>query len=155
MAVVMWYTMTQYLQQCKVPKSRDPCLDEKCLRTGLQYMQKLNTSANPCQDFYQFACGGWERDRNLNPQQSELNPSELDQILLALVSSSISESDPRSMKLAKQFYVSCMDESRIESLGIQPLLDGIKAAFGEDNWTDNVYGQDMGLTTLLTKVNMN
>ena len=88
----------------------------------------LDRSANACQDFNQFASGGWMA-KNPIPgaysvygrftQLSDQNEEVLHQILDGLLKSN------RPLKGNEQkiadFYGSCMDEQRIEAAGITPL----------------------------------
>jgi len=35
------------------------CLTPSCVRVANQLLNKINSSAKPCTDFWQYACGGW------------------------------------------------------------------------------------------------
>ncbi len=99
----------------------------------------MDTSANPCQDFYQYACGGW---RKANPIPSdkarygrfdelrEYNLSVLHGILENLSKPGFKASGPNAAleKKVGDFYGACMDEAKIDAAGakpIQPVLDRI------------------------------
>ena len=35
------------------------CLSEECILAASTVLSSLDRTADPCEDFYQFACGGW------------------------------------------------------------------------------------------------
>ncbi len=88
----------------------------------------LDRSANACQDFNQFANGGWMAKNPIPPEYSvwgnftklaEHNNDELHEILEALLKKK-TQASGNEQKIA-DFYRSCMDEPAIEAAGINPL----------------------------------
>ena len=37
------------------------CLTPDCVKVSAAILSASDSDANPCEDFYAYACGGWER----------------------------------------------------------------------------------------------
>ncbi|HEX8888315.1 MAG TPA: M13 family metallopeptidase [Pyrinomonadaceae bacterium] len=109
---------------------------QKAVSSGFD-VSNLDRSANACQDFNQFANGGWMAHNPIPPaysvwgrftQLDEQNLSVLHDILEGLLKKP-NRAGSNEQKVA-DFYESCMDEPTIEKEGINPLqpeLDRIAA----------------------------
>src|SRR6476660_4815425 len=82
----------------------------------------LDRKADPCVDFYQFACGGWLTKTPLPPDRptfgrfAELQERNFE--LLRRVLETASSGSSGDAKKASDFYAACMDETTIEQKGI-------------------------------------
>ncbi|ELV14246.1 Membrane metallo-endopeptidase-like 1 [Tupaia chinensis] len=104
----------------------------------------MDPSQEPCDDFYQYACGGWLQ-RHVIPETNsrysvfDILRDELEVILKAVLENSTTEDRP-AVKKAKMLYRSCMNQSVIEKRDSQPLLDILEAVGGwpvaMDDWNE-------------------
>ncbi len=107
-------------------------------QTGPQFSPaNMDPTADPCVNFYQYACGAWVAKNPIPPDQSTWSvASELQErnreILRSILDKASVNSPKRSASEQKigDFYASCMDEPAAEKLGARPLkpeLDRISA----------------------------
>ena len=82
-------------------------------------LDKLDETADPCDDFYQFACGSFIEetvipdDRTRTSMFSILG-DKLDVQVRGLLEGEIKASDPKPFQMAKSVFQSCMDKETIE-----------------------------------------
>jgi putative endopeptidase len=88
----------------------------------------LDRSAKPCQDFFQFACGGWIKANPIPADHGGWNRfNEVDERNRATLHSILDKAkadDPKRSandRLAGDFYAACMDEAGAEAKGLEPL----------------------------------
>ena len=88
----------------------------------------MDTSIDPCVDFYTYSCGGWMKKNPIPPDQSswsvygKLQNENFEQLrgLLESAAAATGERTPYTYKIG-DYYASCMNEPEIEQAGVSPL----------------------------------
>ena len=125
-------------QQTPQAPSHEPVLD----------VTSMDRRADPCQDFFQYACGGWIKNNPIPPDKSswgvyykvsDANLAELRSIL----DDAAQPKPDRNAYTQKigDYYASCVDEKAIDALGLAPLkepLARIEALKSKSDLADTV-----------------
>lgn len=132
-------------------RAKNTCQTAACIATAADVLDTINQAIDPCDNFYNFACGGLINSTLLSDEMMTLNQyakvyHKLVRQLLALITAPPPENEIRPFGLARSFFKSCMNRTRIEEEGIRPLirlkdaLGGWPCVDGDDwdtswNWT--------------------
>jgi len=128
-------TVQEPLISTKDAANQDICFSKGCIQTAADLLDKLDQTANPCEDFYQFACGGYIEktvipDDRTRTSMFSLVGDKLNEQLRVLLESKIVASDQKPFRLAKSMFQSCMDKEAIEERGVAPLASVLRAMGG-------------------------
>uniref|UniRef100_A0A4W4FRD4 Neprilysin n=1 Tax=Electrophorus electricus TaxID=8005 RepID=A0A4W4FRD4_ELEEL len=135
------------------------CTTADCTRSASRLIENMDPTVDPCENFYQYACGGWLK-KNIIPETSsrystfDILRDELEVVLKGTYSESALSSS--SLAKAKTLYKSCTNESGIEQRGGEPLLHMLPDVFdwpiATDDW-DTKNGTNWTAEDAIAKLN--
>uniref|UniRef100_A0A8D8BE29 Neprilysin-11 n=1 Tax=Culex pipiens TaxID=7175 RepID=A0A8D8BE29_CULPI len=134
-----------------VKGSDNLCLTPGCIHSASKALDQMDTSVEPCDDFYNYACGKFVQETNIPDEKVSVNTfsvigDRLQEQLRSLVSEEIGENEGTPFKLAKNLFKLCMNKTRIEEKGIQPLLDILDRLGGWPVLKGDSWNQDSSWT---------
>ncbi|CAL7942059.1 unnamed protein product [Xylocopa violacea] len=113
-------------RQCVQERRPNVCMTEECIRTAASLLSAMDRTAEPCVNFFQFACGTWNRRHVIPDDRSSISTfgvlaDQLQVILKRILEEPPNHEDNNATLKAKMFYKSCMDIPRIREIGDLPL----------------------------------
>jgi putative endopeptidase len=106
-------------------EGQEPIAQPTVSRSGIDLMS-MDQTANPCDDFYQYACGGWIKNHPAPPDQPyygrfhELQDRN-NEILRDILEQASKPGAPADQQKIGDYYASCMAEAEITAKGTAPL----------------------------------
>ncbi|XP_020284436.1 endothelin-converting enzyme 1-like isoform X2 [Pseudomyrmex gracilis] len=105
------------------------CDSEDCVRIAASLKESMNASVDPCDDFYQYACGRWSQEHPI-PDSSLTNSwfsersDRVSRKIRELLKVNVSAGQvPRAVMQTKTLFTSCMDTRSMNELDLSPLID--------------------------------
>ncbi|BFZ23239.1 hypothetical protein BsWGS_26278 [Bradybaena similaris] len=106
---------------------KDICLTPGCVTAASRLLTSMDNSVAPCDNFFDFACGNWNKLNIIPADKSFFNTfaklgDDIQALLKNLLEKPIDyEHDIEATVKAKKLYMSCMNESQIDSEGLEPV----------------------------------
>ncbi|KAL5273947.1 Nep2 family protein [Megaselia abdita] len=142
-------------QKSKPTKKDNICFSTECVHTASSVLSAMDKNVEPCDDFYNFACGNFIKSTNIPEDKVSINTfseigDKLQLQLKQLVSENRNENEKKPFKLANFLYRACMNKTLIEDRGKKPIesisesLGGWPAVLGDTwdekswSWTETV-----------------
>ncbi|CAM4816416.1 unnamed protein product [Rotaria magnacalcarata] len=120
-----------------VNDTSDLCLAPECITAASSLLESIDSTVDPCENFYMFSCGKWINNAKIpsdNAEQSSQSQmsTKLENVLVDILSSSPPHETIESKAIvnARRWYSSCINESSIEMEGVDLILSFIKTELG-------------------------
>lgn len=125
------------------------CVSRGCVAAASKIIEYMDEGIDPCDHFYQFACGNYIKNTKISADKVSVDLSTtVDDLVREQLRTIINEppqlNESKPFRLAKYFNAACLNQSIIEDRGIKPLAD-ILEAFGGwpvvkgDLWCDKEF----------------
>lgn len=104
------------------------CESAYCYEIAKKFQQNRDTTADPCENFYQYACGSWSKynpipDNEVDWSEDHTIIEKTNRRIKELLEERDSPTDIPPVKMARKFYRSCMDIDAIEKRGLKPIQE--------------------------------
>ncbi|KAJ8664260.1 hypothetical protein QAD02_005922 [Eretmocerus hayati] len=144
------------------PSQPKICLTDACRSAAETIQKSMNPSINPCEDFYQYACGNYMKNSNVLNDKIRFDlmdefQMKIHEQIRHVIENKIENKSPQFLRKLSSYYKTCMDEERVErnsekefrkmltKLGGWPVL---QSSWNESNfdWKNMIYRlRDAGL----------
>uniref|UniRef100_A0A0R3RHK8 Neprilysin-2 n=1 Tax=Elaeophora elaphi TaxID=1147741 RepID=A0A0R3RHK8_9BILA len=125
------------------------CLTKGCIQAANNLLMAMNLSADPCDNFFEYACGQWNRDHMIPDDMFAYCTfasvrENVRQQMRVLLESDISP-ESRSIEMTRIAYQTCMNTSKLESVKSSQLLSSLRQLAkwplldNNSDWNDNSF----------------
>ncbi|XP_025418929.1 neprilysin-like isoform X2 [Sipha flava] len=102
------------------------CETEDCIKTAKLIVESMNKSADPCEDFYNFACGNYKNVNKINKKTHTTSiftmvDEAIHMHIVDILEKDGSDDEPDSIKKLRNLYQSCTATDQMDALGLEPL----------------------------------
>lgn len=99
-------------------KDGEVCLTPGCVHAASKMLEQIDDSVEPCDDFYNFACGNFVENTIIPDDKVSVNTfsvisDKLQEQLRTIVTAPIEENEIEPFKNVKKLYLACMNKCKL------------------------------------------
>lgn len=123
------------------------CETPGCSEAASKVISYLNECIDPCENFYEFACGNFIENTEVPVDKDWIDSIAIvsdstHEQLHTILNEPLQPDEPKPFRLVKQFNAACMNHTIIEERGIKPLSELLESFGGwpvvkGDVWSEN------------------
>ncbi|KAG6371391.1 Metalloprotease [Boletus reticuloceps] len=141
--------------------SKEACLTKECIILSASILASLDTSQDPCENFYDFANGGWVGSHPIPGDKGAVNTFSVLaeqnwQVIQNFLESDTAiydnSWDDQLLHKLRTLYASCMDQAKLDYLGQVPLqkfVNNIREIYRGKRVDVNAFNPRQGLSNAL------
>lgn len=127
------------------------CLSEACISVTSSILRSLDRTVDPCEDFFSYSCGGWIKANPVPDGHSRWGTfndlwEHNQAIMKHLLENTTMNVSSEAERKAQRYYLACMNETKIQEMGAQPLTEllqklggwNITAPWDKDNFQETL-----------------
>lgn len=122
------------------------CKTKNCVETSAKILSKMDLTIDPCENFYEFACGNFLRETVIPDDKASITPFNIVEDELRIQLRKIVLETPKQNEIlpfqnVRKLFNMCMNTTEIGSLENVPLLNVLETLGGwpvlDDSWDDS------------------
>lgn len=111
-------------------QSEGICNTPDCVQAAARMISSIDTSVEPCEDFFEYACGGWRKSHVIPEDKAVLGTfyelrDDVDIKLKAVIEEPTAQNEWEAIRKAKGYYQSCMNLTEVENRNLSEVMSTI------------------------------
>ena len=133
---------TIYIESDDVDKGRahsdaDVCMSTDCVQAAARLSSYMDSDVSPCEDFYQYSCGGWDNTHNIPSVQGHWDifgdfAQKNYDYFHKFLSEPPNQNDSEAIVKAKRIFLACNNTDQIEKDEVEAIKYIINITGGWD-----------------------
>lgn len=125
----------------------EECGTAGCVKAASKIIERIDETVDPCENFYEFACGNFIKNTVLPDDKVTLDSFSIvrdlvDDQLKTIINEKSDPKESKPFRLAKDYNAACLNKDIIAERGIKPLADILESYGGwpvikGDLWSDS------------------